>query len=129
MGAVGKLPTDTNSNSKPYKKAKLDYGGGSRSMHMTEDKDAVTTKEHCLVAKVLSMTHNLGDCSVPHRGLGRLMCRMTCRTRQQSAGCCRRNRRQRHQARLSACARALHAHLQTGEGYSSTAYLTAYTAA
>ena len=72
---MGKLPTDTNSNSKPYKKAKLDYGGGSRSMHMTEDKDAVTTKEHCLVAKVLSMTGpDLNDCSVSHRGLDRLTC-------------------------------------------------------
>ena len=130
MGAVGKLPTDAESNNAPYKKAKLDYGIGSISMRVIEDKDVGTTKEHRLVAKTLSMGPELDNCSVSHRGLrvGRLTCRTTCRTRQQSTRRCRRNRRRRHQAGLSARARALRAHLRTGEGYASTAYLIACTA-
>ena len=57
------------------------------------------------------------------------LCRTRCRTRQQSARRCRRNRRQRHEASLSARAHALRAHIRTGEGYAFKAYLIAYTAA
>ena len=68
--AVGKLPTGTDSN----KKDKLDYAIDSRSMRMIEDKDRGTAKVHCLVAKALNMSPDLDDCSVCHRGLGRLVC-------------------------------------------------------
>ena len=57
---------------------------------------------HHLVSGALGMGHDLDDRSVACRGLGKLMCRTTWRTRQQSARCCRRNRGQRHEASLSA---------------------------
>ena len=88
-----KLFTDTNSNSKPYKKGKLDsleldYGSGSRSTHVIKDKGAGMTREQHLVTKMLGMGHNLRNCSVSHRRLDRLTCHTTCQTRQQSARRC-----------------------------------------
>ena len=79
----------------------------------------------CAVTKDFT-AHNDKKC-----GAARLtrLCRTTCRTRQQSARRCRRNRRQRHEASLSARAHALRAHIRTGEGYAFKAYLIAYTAA
>ena len=79
----------------------------------------------CAVTKDFT-AHNDKKC-----GAARLtrLCRTTCRTRQQSARRCRRNRRQRHEASLSARAHALRAHGRTGEGYAFKAYLIAYTAA
>ena len=79
----------------------------------------------CAVIKDFT-AHNDKKC-----GAARLtrLCRTTCRTRQQSARHCRRNRRQRHEASLSARAHALRAHGRTGEGYAFKAYLIAYTAA
>ena len=128
-GTVGKLFTDADGNSKPYKKDKPDYGGGSRSTHMIDGKDAGMTKERCLVTKASGMGHDLDDCSVSRRGPGRLTCHMTCRTRQQSARRCRCNRRQQHEACLSTHMHTQHAHLQEGVGYATKAYLIAYTAA
>ena len=87
-GAVGKLPTDTDGNNKPYKKAKLEYGIGSRSTRVIEDKDTAMTQEHRLVAKTLNMSHNLDDWSVSCRGPDRPTCRTTCRTKQQSVRRC-----------------------------------------
>ena len=63
---MGKRPNDADGNSAPYEKAKLDCSIDSRSMHVIEDKDVAPTKEHRSVAKMLSMSPNLGDCSVPH---------------------------------------------------------------
>ena len=79
----------------------------------------------CAVTKDFT-AHNDKKC-----GAARLtrLCRTTCRTRQQSARRCQRNRRQRHEASLSARAHALRAHIRTGEGYAFKAYLIAYTAA
>jgi hypothetical protein len=79
----------------------------------------------CAVIKDFT-AHNDKKC-----GAARLtrLCRTTCRTRQQSARHCRRNRRQRHEASLSARAHALRAHGRTGEGYAFKAYLIACTAA
>ena len=79
----------------------------------------------CAVTKDFT-AHNDKKC-----GAARLtmLCRTTCRTGQQSARRCRRNRRQRHEASLSARAHALRAHIRTGEGYAFKAYLIAYTAA
>ena len=88
MGVVGKLFTDVDSNSKPWKKDKLNHGGSNRSTHMIEGKGAGTTKEHHLVTKVLGMGHNFDDCSISHQGPDRLMCHATCQTRQQSARRC-----------------------------------------
>ena len=101
-GAVGKLPTEADGNSKPYKKAKLDYSSGSRSMRVIEDKEVGTTGEHHLVAKASSMSHDVEDCRVSRRGLGRLTCHTACRTRRQSVGRCRRSQMQRHQGSPSA---------------------------
>ena len=68
--------------------------------------------------------HNDKKCGAAH--LARL-CHMTCQTRQQSARRCRCNRRQRHEASLSARARALRARIQTGGGCAFQAYLIAHT--
>ena len=76
-------------------------------------------------ATALGMSHDLDECIVSHQGLDR----PTCRTRKRNARLCRRNRRQRHEASLSACAHALQAHIRTGEGFAFKAYLIAYTAA
>ena len=56
---MGKLFTDTDGNSKPYKKDMLNYSSISRSMHVIEGKGAGMTKEHCLVAKASGMGHNI----------------------------------------------------------------------
>ena len=66
MDAVGKLPTDADGNNAPFKKDKLDYSIGSRSMRMIENNDVGTAKVHCLVAKSLNMSPDLNDCSVSH---------------------------------------------------------------
>ena len=67
-GGQATVFTDAHSNSKPYKKGKLDYSGSSRSTHMIKAKGAGITREHRLVAKVLGMGHDLDDmtddCSV-----------------------------------------------------------------
>ena len=102
--AVGKLPTDGT------KKDKLDRGIDSRSMRVVEDKNEGTAKVHCLVDKALSMSPDLDDCSVSHRGLDRLMCAWHVGQGSRARGTADANRRQRHQASLSARARALRAH-------------------
>ena len=102
--AVGKLPTDTDGNTKD----KLDCGIDSRSMRVVEDKDEGTAKVHCLVAK--NMSPDLDDCSVSHRGLDRLTCAWHVGEDSRARGAADANRRQRHQASLSAHARALRAH-------------------
>ena len=108
--AVGKLPTGADGNNAPYKKDKLDYGIGSRSMRMIEDKDVGTAKVHCLVAKALNISPDLDDCSVSHRGLDRLTCARQVGRDVRARGAADANRSQRHQASLSARARTLRAH-------------------
>jgi hypothetical protein len=97
--AVGKLPTDTDGN----KKDKLDYGIDSRSMRVIEDKDEGTAKVHCLVAK--NMSPDLDDCSVSHCRLDRLTCAWHVGQDSRARDAADANRRQRHQASLSAHAR------------------------
>ena len=90
--AVGKLPTGTDGNTKD----KLDYGIDSRRMRVIEDKDEGTAKVHCLVTKNISP--DLDDCSVSHRGLGRLAQAQHVGQDSRARGAADANRRQQHQA-------------------------------